>query len=146
MNKHKIMYGISVIVHIALLAVFLAIKSRLDVFTLIVFMVLPILLSCILAFIGTKLQEHSVNVKEIPTILFYVGINTLYWLFLNVQLNSGNTLNTIYEASRQYNSGLVEVSSDNSPVGTMVLLIIVSFILYYFTVRLAGKRSGREEI
>lgn len=141
MNKHKIMFGISVIFHIILLAIFLIVKGNLDVFTLILFMVSPILLNSVLAFVGTKLQDKTASIKEIPVIITYVGVNVLYWIFLNIQLNKGDTLEAIYQTSRQYSSDMIEISAGNSPIGALIMLLLVSFVLYYFSIRIAGKKK-----
>jgi hypothetical protein len=141
MNKHKIMFGISFIFHIILLAVFLMVKGKLDVFTLILFMVSPILLNSMLAFVGTKLQDKTASFKEIPVIITYAGINVLYWISLNIQLNKGNTLEAIYQTSRQYSSDMIEISAGNSPIGALIMLLLVSFVLYYFSIRIAGKKK-----
>lgn len=143
--KKNIVYVISFLTHAVLLAIFMAVKNKLDVFTLILFMGLPIIVSGILAFVGTKMQKEHNSMKEIPTVIPYVGINVLYWIFVNVQLNTGNTLNTIYETSRRYNSDMIEVSTNNSPVSGMILLVLVSFILCYFMVKHAGKRDKIEQ-
>jgi len=143
--KKNIIYVISFLAHAVLLAIFMAVKNKLDVFTLILFMGLPIIVSGILAFAGTKMQKEHNSMKEISTVIPYVGINVLYWIFVNVQLNTGNTLNTIYETSRRYNSDMIEVSTNNSPVSGMILLVLVSFVLCYFMVKYAGKQEKKED-
>ncbi len=132
------MFAISILVHIALFIFFMMIKSQLDVFTLIIFMVSPIFINVLLSFIGSKLQEKE-SKKVVPIIITYVGVNLIYWILLNIQLNMGKTLELIYETSRQYNSDMIEISADNSPIGALIMLLLVSFILYYFSIRVASR-------
>jgi len=141
MNKHSIMLGLSIIIHFALLIVFLLIKDNLDVFTLIAFIGLPILVNVLFSYIGTKIQKNNVSSKNLPIIITYVAINLLYWFYLNVLLKRGNTLEDIYESSKQYNSDMIEVSAGNSPIGALAMLLLVSFVLYYFSIKIASKRQ-----
>lgn len=138
MKKNVIIFAISILVHIALFIFFMMIKSQLDVFTLIIFMVSPIFINVLLSFIGSKLQEKE-SKKVVPIIITYVGVNLIYWILLNIQLNMGKTLELIYETSRQYNSDMIEISADNSPIGALIMLLLVSFVLYYFSIRVASR-------
>ena len=139
MKKNVIIFAISILVHIALFIFFMMIKSQLDVFTLIIFMVSPIFINVLLSFIGSKLQVKKENNKVVPIIITYVGVNLIYWILLNIQLNMGKTLDIIYETSRQYNSDMIEISANNSPIGALIMLLLVSFVLYYFSIRVASR-------
>lgn len=137
MKKFNIIIGISIIIHIVILGIFYMEKNYLNVFSLITMMLVPIPINIILSIIGVKTIKANVNPMIMSSIL--VVVNTVYWIIVNIQLNIGNTLDAIYETSRQYSSNMIEISSDNSPISSTIILILFAFALYYFILRTTKK-------
>ncbi len=143
MPKNKSMLYISVIFHIFILGLFYLIIDKLDILYFLALMIIPIIISLILIGITTFSNKEKFNI--ILTSLVFTLVNSIYFIVIQIILNLSNKINDIYEISKKYNSDMVEVSINNSPIMSLFIIIILSFLLHYMVTKFLFNKKFRTQ-
>jgi|GEM_PF-4657223 len=133
-NRTFVFVSISVVSHIILLVLFVYKSNELNVFSLIGFMYLPILLNLIFCGIQTYISKKETYIK---TAVIYTGISFCYWFVNTVYLSQTDKIALIYERSMQYSSNEISISQGN-PFVSGIIYLIIAFLLYWFIGKIAG--------
>lgn len=124
----------SICVNIFVLGIFLLLLQQLDGFMQLIFSFIPTMLSIIVcAVINRKKEMDSNNYIQCAGIC--AGLNLVSLIIEYVCISSVADTNKIYEISQKYQSEYVTVSENNSPIFSIIIFTVVSFILHYFIIK-----------
>lgn len=124
----------SICVNIFVLGIFLLMVHQLDVFMQLLFSFVPIILSIIVsALINHDKKLEKDNYLQCAAICS--GFNFISLIVEYVCISKVASVNNIYEISQKYNSEYVTVSENNSPLFSVIVFSIASFVLHYFVIK-----------
>lgn len=139
MNVRKNLYA-SICVNIIVLGIFLLMLQQLDVFMQLLFSFVPIILSIIVsALINRDKNPKKDNYLQCAAICSGFNFISLVVEFICISAVAG--ANDIYEVSQKYNSEYVTVSENNSPIFSIIVFSIASFVLHYFVMKKVGNKK-----
>lgn len=127
----------SICVNIFVLGVFLLVLQQLDVFMQLIFSFIPIILSLIVCVVINRKKEMDSN-NCIQCAGICAGLNLVSLIVEYVCISAIADTNKIYEISQKYQSEYVTVSENNSPIFSVIVFSVVSFILHYFIIKKVG--------
>lgn len=141
MNVRKNLYA-SICVNILVLGIFLLMLQQLDVFMQLLFSFVPIILSIIVsALINRDKNPEKDNYLQCAAICS--GFNFISLVVEYIFISAVAGANDIYEVSQKYNSEYVTVSENNSPIFSIIVFSIASFVLHYFVMKKVGNKKKR---
>lgn len=141
MNVRKNLYA-SICVNILVLGIFLLTLQQLDVFMQLLFSFVPIILSIIVsALINRDKNPEKDNYLQCAAICS--GFNFISLVVEYICISAVAGANDIYEVSQKYNSEYVTVSENNSPIFSIIVFSIASFVLHYFVMKKVGNKKNR---
>ena len=130
MNVRKNLYA-SICVNILVVGIFLLMLQELDVFMQLLFSFVPIILSIIVSVLINRDQNpEKDNYLQCAAICSGFNFISLVVEYICISIVAGS--NGIYEVSQKYNSEYVTVSENNSPIFSIIVFSIASFVLHYF--------------
>jgi hypothetical protein len=139
MNVRKNLYA-SICVNILVLGIFLLMLPQLDVFMQLLFSFVPIILSIIVsALINRDKNPEKDNYLQCAAICS--GFNFISLVVEYICISAVAGANDIYEVSQKYNSEYVTVSENNSPIFSIIVFSIASFVLHYFVMKKVGNKK-----
>ncbi len=103
-----------------------------------VFLLIPLIISIIETGVINKTFKEEVSLKvkvAIPTM-----INLIYMIGEFLVINAYG-VNDLEKFTQQYSSEYVTVSENNSPVGAIVLFLVLSFLGHYYVVKFTNAKS-----
>ena len=140
MNVRKNLYA-SICVNILVVGIFLLMLQELDVFMQLLFSFVPIILSIIVSVLINRDQNpEKDNYLQCAAICSGFNFISLVVEYICISIVAGS--NGIYEVSQKYNSEYVTVSENNSPIFSIIVFSIASFVLHYFVMKKAGNKKG----
>ena len=133
MNVRKNLYA-SICVNILVVGIFLLMLQELDVFMQLLFSFVPIILSIIVSVLINRDQNpEKDNYLQCAAICSGFNFISLVVEYICISIVAGS--NGIYEVSQKYNSEYVTVSENNSPIFSIIVFSIASFVLHYFVMK-----------
>lgn len=139
MNVRKNMYA-SICVNILVVGIFLLMLQELDVFMQLLFSFVPIILSIIVSVLINRDQNpEKDNYLQCAAICSGFNFISLVVEYICISIVAGS--NGIYEVSQKYNSEYVTVSENNSPIFSIIVFSIASFVLHYFVMKNVGNKK-----
>lgn len=121
--------------------IILLIKAKtINVIGQFIFMLIPVLVSIIgigIMNMMSKTEDSNVVNAIIPTIL-----NLTYIVGEFLVINAYG-VKDLEEFTNQYSSDYVTVSQNNSPVASIILFSLLSFLGHYYVVKLTTKQKAR---
>lgn len=139
MNVRKNLYA-SICVNILVLGIFLLMLQQLDVFMQLLFSFVPIILSIIVsALINRDKNPEKDNYLQCAAICSGFNFISLVVEYICIFAVAG--ANDIYEVSQKYNSEYVTISENNSPIFSIIVFSIASFVLHYFVMKNVGNKK-----
>ena len=139
MNVRKNLYA-SICVNILVVGIFLLMLQELDVFMPLLFSFVPIILSIIVSVLINRDQNpEKDNYLQCAAICSGFNFISLVVEYICISIVAGS--NGIYEVSQKYNSEYVTVSENNSPIFSIIVFSIASFVLHYFVMKNVGNKK-----
>lgn len=139
MNVRKNLYA-SICVNILVVGIFLLMLQELDVFMQLLFSFVPIILSIIVSVLINRDQNpEKDNYLQCAAICSGFNFVSLVVEYICISIVAGS--NGIYEVSQKYNSEYVTVSENNSPIFSIIVFSIASFVLHYFVMKNVGNKK-----
>ena len=139
MNVRKNLYA-SICVNILVVGIFLLMLQELDVFMQLLFYFVPIILSIIVSVLINRDQNpEKDNYLQCAAICSGFNFISLVVEYICISIVAGS--NGIYEVSQKYNSEYVTVSENNSPIFSIIVFSIASFVLHYFVMKNVGNKK-----
>lgn len=139
MNVRKNLYA-SICVNILVVGIFLLMLQELDVFMQLLFSFVPIILSIIVSVLINRDQNpEKDNYLQCAAICSGFNFISLVVEYICISIVAGS--NGIYEVSQKYNSEYVTVSENNSPIFSIIVFSIDSFVLHYFVMKNVGNKK-----
>ena len=139
MNVRKNLYA-SICVNILAVGIFLSMLQELDVFMQLLFSFVPIILSIIVSVLINRDQNpEKDNYLQCAAICSGFNFISLVVEYICISIVAGS--NGIYEVSQKYNSEYVTVSENNSPIFSIIVFSIASFVLHYFVMKNVGNKK-----
>ena len=139
MNVRKNLYA-SICVNILVVGIFLLMLQELDVFMQLLFSFVPIILSIIVSVLINRDQNpEKDNYLQCAAICSGFNFISLGVEYICISIVAGS--NGIYEVSQKYNSEYVTVSENNSPIFSIIVFSIASFVLHYFVMKNVGNKK-----
>ena len=139
MNVRKNLYA-SICVNILVVGIFLLMLQQLDVFMQLLFSFVPIILSIIVSVLINRAQNpEKDNYLQCAAICSGFNFISLVVEYICISIVAGS--NGIYEVSQKYNSEYVTVSENNSPIFSIIVFSIASFVLHYFVMKNVGNKK-----
>lgn len=139
MNVRKNLYA-SICVNILVVGIFLLMLQELDVFMQLLFSFVPIILSIIVSVLINRDQNpEKDNYLQCAAICSGFNFISLVVEYICISIVAGS--NGIYEVSQKYNSEYVTVSENNSPIFSITVFSIASFVLHYFVMKNVGNKK-----
>lgn len=139
MNVRKNLYT-SICVNILVVGIFLLMLQELDVFMQLLFSFVPIILSIIVSVLINRDQNpEKDNYLQCAAICSGFNFISLVVEYICISIVAGS--NGIYEVSQKYNSEYVTVSENNSPIFSIIVFSIASFVLHYFVMKNVGNKK-----
>ena len=139
MNVRKNLYA-SICVNILVVGIFLLMLQQLDVFMQLLFSFVPIILSIIVSVLINRDQNpEKDNYLQCAAICSGFNFISLVVEYICISIVAGS--NGIYEVSQKYNSEYVTVSENNSPIFSIIVFSIASFVLHYFVMKNVGNKK-----
>lgn len=139
MNVRKNLYA-SICVNILVVGIFLLMLQELDVFMQLLFSFVPIILSIIVSVLINRDQNpEKDNYLQCAAICSGFNFISLVVEYICISIVAGS--NGIYEVSQKYNSEYVTVSENNSPIFSIIMFSIASFVLHYFVMKNVGNKK-----
>ena len=139
MNVRKNLYA-SICVNILVVGIFLLMLQELDVFMQLLFSFVPIILSIIVSVLINRDQNpEKDNYLQCAAICSGFNFISLVVEYICISIVAGS--NGIYEVSQKYNSEYVKVSENNSPIFSIIVFSIASFVLHYFVMKNVGNKK-----
>lgn len=139
MNVRKNLYA-SICVNILVVGIFLLMLQELDVFMQLLFSFVPIILSIIVSVLINRDQNpEKDNYLQCAAICSGFNFISLVVEYICISIVAGS--NGIYEVSQKYNSEYVTVSENNSPIFSIIVFSIASFVLHYFLMKNVGNKK-----
>lgn len=139
MNVRKNLYA-SICVNILVVGIFLLMLQELDVFMQLLFSFVPIILSIIVSVLINRDQNpEKDNYLQCAAICSGFNFISLVEEYICISIVAGS--NGIYEVSQKYNSEYVTVSENNSPIFSIIVFSIASFVLHYFVMKNVGNKK-----
>ena len=139
MNVRKNLYA-SICVNILVVGIFLLMLQELDVFLQLLFSFVPIILSIIVSVLINRDQNpEKDNYLQCAAICSGFNFISLVVEYICISIVAGS--NGIYEVSQKYNSEYVTVSENNSPIFSIIVFSIASFVLHYFVMKNVGNKK-----
>ena len=139
MNVRKNLYA-SICVNILVVGIFLLMLQELDVFMQLLFSFVPIILSIIVSVLINRDQNpEKDNYLQCAAICSGFNFISLVVEYICISIVAGS--NGIYEVSQKYNSEYVTVSENNSPIFSIIVFYIASFVLHYFVMKNVGNKK-----
>lgn len=139
MNVRKNLYA-SICVNILVVGIFLLMLQELDVFMQLLFSFVPIILSIIVSVLINRDQNpEKDNYLQCAAICSGFNFISLVVEYICISIVAGS--NGIYEVSQKYNSEYVIVSENNSPIFSIIVFSIASFVLHYFVMKNVGNKK-----
>lgn len=139
MNVRKNLYA-SICVNILVVGIFLLMLQELDVFMQLLFSFVPIILSIIVSvLINHDQNPEKDNYLQCAAICSGFNFISLVVEYICISIVAGS--NGIYEVSQKYNSEYVTVSENNSPIFSIIVFSIASFVLHYFVMKNVGNKK-----
>ena len=139
MNVRKNLYA-SICVNILVVGIFLLMLQELDVFMQLLFSFVPIILSIIVSVLINRDQNpEKDNYLQCAAICSGFNFISLVVEYICISIVAGS--NGIYEVSQKYNSEYVTVSENNSPIFSIIVFSIASFVLHYFVMKHVGNKK-----
>lgn len=139
MNVKKNLYA-SICVNILVVGIFLLMLQELDVFMQLLFSFVPIILSIIVSVLINRDQNpEKDNYLQCAAICSGFNFISLVVEYICISIVAGS--NGIYEVSQKYNSEYVTVSENNSPIFSIIVFSIASFVLHYFVMKNVGNKK-----
>lgn len=139
MNVRKNLYA-SICVNILVVGIFLLMLQELDVFMQLLFSFVPIILSIIVSVLINRDQNpEKDNYLQCAAICSGFNFISLVVEYICISIVAGS--NGIYEVSQKYNSEYVTVSENNSPIFSIIVFSIASFVLHYFVMKNVGNKK-----
>ncbi len=111
--------------------------GNIDVAGQFVFMLIPVLGSIIGIGILTRLSKT--DDRNLLSALIPAGINLLYMIGEFLVIDAYGITN-LQEFTKQYSSEYVTVSQNNSPIVSIILFSLLSYLGHYYVIKLAGKK------
>ena len=141
MNIKKNLYT-SICVNILVLGIFILLLQQLDVYMQLLFSFAPIILSIIVsAFINQDKNPEKDHFLQCAAICS--GFNSISLVVEYICISVVTGANDIYKVSQKYNSEYLIVSENNSPVFSIIVFSIASFVLHYFVMKKVGNKKKR---
>lgn len=139
MNVRKNLYA-SICVNILVVGIFLLMLQELDVFMQLLFSFVPIILSIIVSVLINRDQNpEKDNYLQCAAICSGFNFISLVVEYICISIVAGS--NGIYEVSQKYNSEYITVSENNSPIFSIIVFSIASFVLHYFVMKNVGNKK-----
>ena len=139
MNVRKNLYA-SICVNILVVGIFLLMLQELGVFMQLLFSFVPIILSIIVSVLINRDQNpEKDNYLQCAAICSGFNFISLVVEYICISIVAGS--NGIYEVSQKYNSEYVTVSENNSPIFSIIVFSIASFVLHYFVMKNVGNKK-----
>ena len=139
MNVRNNLYA-SICVNILVVGIFLLMLQELDVFMQLLFSFVPIILSIIVSVLINRDQNpEKDNYLQCAAICSGFNFISLVVEYICISIVAGS--NGIYEVSQKYNSEYVTVSENNSPIFSIIVFSIASFVLHYFVMKNVGNKK-----
>ena len=139
MNVRKNLYA-SICVNILVVGIFLLMLQELDVFMQLLFSFVPIILSIIVSVLINRDQNpEKDNYLQCAAICSGFNFISLVVEYICISIVAGS--NGIYEVSQKYNSEYVTVSENNSPIFSIIVFSIASFVLHFFVMKNVGNKK-----
>lgn len=139
MNVRKNLYA-SICVNILVVGIFLLMLQELDVFMQLLFSFVSIILSIIVSVLINRDQNpEKDNYLQCAAICSGFNFISLVVEYICISIVAGS--NGIYEVSQKYNSEYVTVSENNSPIFSIIVFSIASFVLHYFVMKNVGNKK-----
>ena len=139
MNVRKNLYA-SICVNILVVGIFLLMLQELDVFMQLLFSFVPIILSIIVSVLINRDQNpEKDNYLQCAAICSGFNFISLVVEYICISIVAGS--NGICEVSQKYNSEYVTVSENNSPIFSIIVFSIASFVLHYFVMKNVGNKK-----
>lgn len=138
--KKNLLAGICV--NLLIFGVFLLMIHQLDVFMQLIFSFAPILISIIVAIIMNR-NHNSKRSDNLQCAMICAAFNCIYLIAEYICISTVKDINDIYEVSQKYNSGYVTISENHSPVLSIIIFTITSFILHYFVIKWIGAGKNK---
>lgn len=139
MNVRKNLYA-SICANILVVGIFLLMLQELDVFMQLLFSFVPIILSIIVSVLINRDQNpEKDNYLQCAAICSGFNFISLVVEYICISIVAGS--NGIYEVSQKYNSEYVTVSENNSPIFSIIVFSIASFVLHYFVMKNVGNKK-----
>ena len=114
--------------------------QELDVFMQLLFSFVPIILSIIVSVLINRDQNpEKDNYLQCAAICSGFNFISLVVEYICISIVAGS--NGIYEVSQKYNSEYVTVSENNSPIFSIIVFSIASFVLHYFVMKNVGNKK-----
>ena len=139
MNVRKNLYA-SICVNILVVGIFLLMLQELDVFMQLLFSFVPIILSIIVSVLINRDQNpEKDNYLQCAAICSGFNFISLVVEYICISIVAGS--NGIYEVSQKYNSEYLTFSESNSPIFSIIVFSIASFVLHYFVMKNVGNKK-----
>jgi len=104
------------------------------------FSFVPIILSIIVSVLINRDQNpEKDNYLQCAAICSGFNFISLVVEYICISIVAGS--NGIYEVSQKYNSEYVTVSENNSPIFSIIVFSIASFVLHYFVMKNVGNKK-----
>lgn len=129
----------SICVNVLVLGIFLLMLQQLDVFMQLLFSFIPIILSIIVCVVINRNQETEKD-NYLQCAGISAGLNLISLTVEYVCILTIADANSIYEVSQKYQSEYITVSENNSPIFSIVVFSVASFILHYFVLKKLGTK------
>lgn len=139
MNVRKNLYA-SICVNILVVGIFLLMLQELDVFMQLLFSFVPIILSIIVSVLINRDQNPEKD-NYLQCAAICSGFNFISLVVEYICITAVTGANDIYEVSQKYNSEYVTVSENNSPIFSIIVFSIASFVLHYFVMKNVGNKK-----
>ena len=131
--------------NILVVGIFLLMLQELDVFMQLLFSFVPIILSIIVSVLINRDQNpEKDNYLQCAAICSGFNFISLVVEYICISIVAGS--NGIYEVSQKYNSEYVTVSENNSPIFSIIVFSIASFVLHYFVMKNVGNKKKDNNI
>lgn len=120
--------------NIFIFGLMLIMLHQMDVFTQLLFSFAPIILSIVVA-TGINYKKNIKIKNTIFISIFYTICNFLYLILEYICMASIIDTDDIYNMNQKYNSGYITVSENKSPILSIILFSLLSFVLHYFCIK-----------
>lgn len=132
----------SILINSIVIIAFVLSLDYLDVFKQLLFSFVPVFISLIICFIVNFKNDSDVKMFFIAGI--YASINFICLIIEYIGINSFSDKTKIFEYSQKYHSEYITVSENNSPVFSIILFTVFSFVLHYFVLKLCNREKVYE--